>query len=152
MQMDITGKAAPWPLIFPQERVIVKRPCLRHICQGNTYLGELLSYFLYEIGKEALYQDVDPMTVVWVTMYRTQDELLYGLDYSVSKKALMSNIAKLEQLGFLKADPQHHAYTILVEKIREAVALYSEEIRRRPPRRGIVLSKSAVHASHRPGK
>jgi hypothetical protein len=99
MQQDSGEKSSVWPVAFPDETLVIKRPCLRHICQGNTDVGELLSYFLYEAGKAACKRGIDPLTVTTVVLYRFHDDILYCLDYSVAEKALVRNITKLVQLG-----------------------------------------------------
>jgi hypothetical protein len=95
-----------WPVVFPEETLVIKRPCLRYICQGNTDVGELLSYFLYECGKEAVKRGIDLQTVTKVVLYRFHDEILYSLDNSVAENALTRNIRKLEQPGFIEATPR----------------------------------------------
>src|SRR5438045_3141475 len=98
-QREKTKRFSIWPVAFPDEKLIVKRPSLRHICQGNTDLGDLISYFLYEIGREAIKVGIDPQTLWAVTLYRTQEEVLKGIDHSTTRKVLGQNTSKLEQIG-----------------------------------------------------
>src|SRR5690349_9691695 len=131
-QHRTTNRLNIWPVVFPEEKLIVKRPCLRYICQGSTQLGELLSYFLYEAGCEAREQNVDPLTIHTITIYRIHDEILATIDNSVSKRVLGLMIHKLERLGFLQAFPYKCYYSIFVENIRRALALYAQSHPRRP--------------------
>ncbi len=130
-QLRTETKSISWVVTFPEEKMIVRRPSLKRICQGSADLAELLGYFLYEVSKEAARQGIASQLVYSVTLYRTQEDVLYGIDYSTSRKIMGQNISKLEQLGFLKAFPQQHAYTVFVENIRQALALHSPE-RKKP--------------------
>lgn len=145
MQQHSNGQSQIWPVVFPDETLIIKRPCLRYICQGNTDVGELLSYFLYEAGKEAVKRGINPQTVTKVVLYRVHDVILYGLDYSVAENALARNIKKLEQLGFLEAIPREYQYTVHVEKINEAINRYKQTTRRRPPPARFIFPPTEVY-------
>jgi hypothetical protein len=142
-QQEIAHKSSAWLVTFPNEKLIVKRPILRRICEGNSYLAELISYFLYEVSKEATYQSIDPELVCSVTLYRTQEEVLYGIDYSTTLKVMRQNIVKLEQLGFLKSCSSEHAYVIFVENIRQALALHSQG--RQKPHTKLKLPPTEIH-------
>ncbi len=142
-----TNRSHIWPVVFPEEKLIVKRPCLRYICQGNTRLGELLSYFLYEAGHEARVQNVDPLTIHTITIYRVHDEILATIDNSVSKKVLGRMIHKLECLGFLQAFPYKCHYSIFVDNIRNALALYAQSHPHKPTFSRISLPNSIVSLS-----
>lgn len=147
MQQNGGGQSSVWPVTFPDETLVIKRPCLRYICQGNTDVGELLSYLLYEAGKEACKRSIDPQSAAVVVLYRFHDDILYCLDYSTAENALMRNIKKLEQLGFIEAQPRHQRFTIYLEKIREAIAQYVQTQRRRPPQHKYLYGRSEVHLS-----
>ncbi|GHO97950.1 hypothetical protein KSF_079980 [Reticulibacter mediterranei] len=130
-QHRTTNRSNVWPVVFPEEKLIVKRPCLRYICQGSTQLGELLSYFLYEAGREAREQNIDPLTIHTITICRIYDEILVTIDNSVSKRVLGDMIHKLERLGFLQTFPHKCYYSIFVENIRCALAHYAQRHTRR---------------------
>jgi hypothetical protein len=144
-QMRTEAKTVSWVVTFPQENMIVRRPSLKRICQGNADLAELMSYFLYEASKETNRQGIDPQLVRSVTLYRTQEDVLYGIDYNTSRKSMGQNISKLEQLGFLKAIPQQHAYVVFVENIRQVLALASQE--RQKPHAKLLLPPTAICVS-----
>jgi hypothetical protein len=144
-QHRTTNRLSVWPVVFPEEKLIVKRPCLRSICQGSTQLGELLSYFLYEAGREAREQNVDPLTIHTITIYRVHDEILATSDNSVSERVLIRMIRELELLGFLQASPQRHQYSIFLEKIRHALALYAKEHPGSPKHPQIPIPTSIIH-------
>jgi hypothetical protein len=135
-------KSISWVVTFPQENMIVRRPSLKRICRGNADLAELMSYFLYEASKETARQGIDPELVRSVTLYRTQEDVLYGIDYNTSRKSMMQHISKLEQLGFLKAISQQHAYVVFVENIRQALAHSSQE--RQKPHAKLLLPPTAI--------
>src|SRR5690242_14716293 len=100
---NVTKRSDVWPVVFPEEKLTIKRPSLRYICQDNPNLGELLSYFLYEAGLEAKKQGAEPLMVSVVVLYRTHKEMLYGIDNSTSRRVLIQNIEKLGQIGFIEA-------------------------------------------------
>ncbi len=145
MQKDSGGQSPIWPVMFPEETLVIKRPCLRHICQGNTDVGELLSYLLYEAGKEACKHGIDPKAAAVVVLYRFHDDILYCLDYSTAENALIRNIKKLVQLGFIEAQPRYQRFTIYLEKIREAIAQYIQTQRRRPPQHRYWYGRSEIY-------
>jgi hypothetical protein len=146
-QSRTTNRLNVWPVVFPEEKLIVKRPCLRYICQGSTQLGELLSYFLYEAGYEAKEQNVDPLTIHTITIYRIYDEILVAIDNSVSKKVLACLIRKLEHLGFIQAFPYKCHYSIFLENIRRALNLYAQSHPHRPTFSRTSLPNSIVSIS-----
>jgi hypothetical protein len=141
-QTRTEAKSISWVVTFPQENMIVRRPSLKRICQGNADLAELMSYFLFEASKETARQGIDPEQVRSVTLYRTQEDVLYGIDYNTSRKSLSKNISKLEQLGFLKAISLQHAYVVFVENIQQALALFSQE--RQKPHAKLLLPPTAI--------
>ena len=133
-----------WAVTFPEEKMIVRRPSLKRICQNNADLAELLSYFIYEVSREATQQGIDPQLVREATIYRTQEEILYGIDYRKTQKGVMrQNIVKLEQLEFLQHSMSYHAYTVFIENIRLALAQCSQE--RKKPITKIKLPPSQIH-------
>jgi hypothetical protein len=125
-QYRATNRLNVWPVVFPEEKLIVKRPCLRYICQGNTHLGELLSYFLYEVGKEAALRGIDPLLVHSAKIYRTQEEIIYGIDHSLSVRGLTRYLIRLQKLGYVKFVPHQHMYLVLVEIVRRELAAHEK--------------------------
>src|SRR5581483_7809127 len=122
-QARTSTKSIVWAVTFHEEKMLVKRPSLKRICQDNADLAELLSYFIYEVSKEATFQGIEPLLVREATIYRTQEEVLYGIDYNTTQKGVMrQNVVKLEQLGFLQSARHKHAYTVFIENIRLALA------------------------------
>jgi hypothetical protein len=136
-------KSITWAVTFPEEKMLVKRPSLKRICQDNADLAELLSYFIYEVSREATMQGIDPRLVREATIYRTQEEVSYGIDYNTTQKILRQNIGKLDQLGFLQSSRPDHAYTVLVENIRLALAQHAQG--REKPTTKLKLPPSKIH-------
>jgi len=137
-----------WCVQFPEEEILIKRPCLRRACAGNKNAATLLSYLLYQVSisqefkqlteqqnghtQEALEHTSEQCTTI--TIYKTQQEILAEMDYEISERTLRSvAIPLLIEYGYIDIDGsgKTNRYTIHLAQIQAGITA--------PPTRAAIL-------------
>jgi hypothetical protein len=106
--------------VFPNEQILIVRPCLLRFCRNIYPAAKLLSTFLYHARK---CNEQEPT----FTMYRTQEQLVRDMCGDISEKTLHDvAVPTLQLAGFLDLEEQlkSNRYTIDLVVIRQALALY----------------------------
>jgi hypothetical protein len=119
-----------WCVHFPEEEILIKRPCLRKACVGNKIAATFLSFLLYQVsihqnftqGRKESPQNTSaeqryPTTSI--TLYRTQREMIAQMDHDISDRTLRDTaIPLLIALGYIDVDESEkiNRYTVHTAK------------------------------------
>jgi len=107
-----------WCVSFPEEELLIKRPCLRKACGGNKAAAAFLSYLLYQVSISQQYkknaENINQRKVacgerpdqeVTFKVYRRQQEIVAEMDEEISDRTLRDTaIPLLAALGYLEVD------------------------------------------------
>src|SRR5437764_323342 len=90
-----------WCVVFPEEDLLIKRPCLKRACGGNKAAAAFLSYLLYQVSISKEYKKTaenmyrrkrelgeQPDQVVTGNVFRTQLEIIEEMDHELSDRTL----------------------------------------------------------------
>src|SRR5437868_6018979 len=106
-----------WCITFPDEDILIKRPCLKQACCSNTAAASLLSYFLYRVSISPEYKQSAHSTSTQsrtqesplrsVQLSRTQRDIVREMDHEISDHTLRDTaIPLLVALGYVSVHTQ----------------------------------------------
>lgn len=134
-----------WCVDFPEETMLIVRPCLKRICLDNKPAAKLLSVLLYRysIRKEAA-EDAENLNEVKASegrkpdqdtsfcIYRKQSQLVADMVDEIDEKTL-HNVAVplLQMLGYLDIEerPGMNCYTVHLDRVIAAMAAYKQGVK-----------------------
>src|SRR5262245_16588843 len=102
-----------WCVTFPEEDILIKRPCLTRACGGNKPAATFLSYLLYQVSISREYKKTaeninkrqvvlgkEPDQEITGSIYRTQAQIVEEVDEELTDRTLRSTaIPWLQALG-----------------------------------------------------
>jgi hypothetical protein len=127
-----------WCVTFPEEDILIKRPCLKKACGGNKAAATFLSYLLYQVSisqeykrnaenihtrKAAHGEDAD--YVISGNVYRTQRDIIKEMDHELSDRTLRDNaIPWLIALGYIEVDTSRpvNIYVVHIHHIQHGIS------------------------------
>ncbi|GER88901.1 hypothetical protein KDW_30630 [Dictyobacter vulcani] len=126
-----------WGVQFPEEELLIMRPCLRRACTGNKHAAALLSYLLYhacisqefkqlpeqhdqskEVSGEILSQSIS------ISIYKTQQQILTEMDHMISERTLRDvAIPLLIACGYIDiaVSKRTYQYTVHLTQIQTGI-------------------------------
>lgn len=126
-----------WCIEFPEENLLLVRPCLTEICMGVKPAAKLLSVLLYRYSiRKEHQQDAKNINEVRTAqgnqanqdttfrIFRTQAQLIDDMCDEITAKTLHDTaIPTLQLLGYLDVDesPVIHCYDIHLDVVTEAI-------------------------------
>lgn len=124
-----------WCVSFPEEDLLIKRPCLRKACGGNKAAAAFLSYLLYQVSISQQYKkNADninqrkaacgetPDQEISFNVYRRQQEIVEEMDEAISDRTLRDTaIPLLVALGYIEVDDTNNlCYPLVRSRSRSA--------------------------------
>jgi hypothetical protein len=121
-----------WCVCFPEEDILIKRPCLRRACMNNNTGAAFLSYLLYQVSISKEYrqrleksnQQENATHTLSVDIDKTQLEIVSEMDNEMSDRTLRDTaIPLLVALGYIDVDASDKAntYTIHLAQIQRGI-------------------------------
>ncbi len=131
-----------WAVAFPEESILLVRPCLIAICAGNRPAAKLLSVLLYRYSiRQEHKTDAENINEVRASngeisdqdmtfrIYRKQCQLVIDMCGEITEKTLHDVAVPVLQLfGFLDIDesPAIHCYDVHLDIIVDALEAYKQ--------------------------
>lgn len=127
-----------WAVSFPEESILLVRPCLTAICAGNRPAGKLLSVLLYRYSiRQEHKTDAENINEVkgddsqdtTFRIYRKQSQLVTDMCDEITEKTLHDVAVPVLQLfGYLDVDesPAIHCYDLHVDAVVNALEAYKQ--------------------------
>jgi len=129
-----------WAVSFPEESILLVRPCLVALCGGNRPAGKLLSVLIYRYSlRQEHKSDAENMNEVKVAngeeanqditfrIYRKQSQLVADMCDEVTEKTLHDvAVPTLQLFGYLDVDesPSVHCYDVHIDVVMAALEAY----------------------------
>jgi hypothetical protein len=126
-----------WCVRFPDEDILIKRPCLRKACVGNKSAAALLSFLLYQVSicqefKKNIehshpQQDAGGAILdqkISINIHKTQRAIIDQMDYEISDRTLRDTaIPLLVALRYIDIDESEKAnrYTVHLANIQAGI-------------------------------
>lgn len=121
-----------WCVCFPEEDILIKRPCLKRACMNNNAGATLLSYLLYQasISKEykqrleKSHQQENAVHTLSIEIDKTQLEIVTGMDNEISDRTLRDTaIPLLVALGYIDVNESDkmNTYTLHLAQIQRGI-------------------------------
>ena len=123
-----------WCVCFPEEDILIKRPCLRKACLGNKTAAAFLSFLLYQgsISKEykqrvenhnSRKDEAEPLPnqKMNIDIHKTQLEIVSAMDNEISDRTLRDTaIPLLVALRYIDVDESDkvNRYTIHLARVQ----------------------------------
>jgi hypothetical protein len=131
-----------WCVSFPEEEMLIVRPCLTAICYGNKPAAKLLSVLLYRysIRKESkddaeninelrASENIEASQDTSLRIYRKQEQLVKDMCGEITGKTLHDvAVPVLQLLGYLDIDESSyiHCYELHLDMVVQALELYKK--------------------------
>ncbi len=127
-----------WAVSFPEESILLVRPCLVAICHDNRPAAKLLSVLLYRHSIRQEHQsDAESINEVrgdnsqdtTFRIYRKQSKLVTDMCNEITEKTLHDvAIPVLQLLGYLDVDetPAIHCYDLHIDVVVNALVAYKQ--------------------------
>ena len=123
-----------WCVCFPEEDILIKRPCLKRACIGNKIAATFLSFLLYQVSisrefrqslenssQQENVKENMPYQKMDINVYKTQLEIISEMDNEISDRTLRDTaIPLLIALGYIDVDEscKTNTYTIHLAQIQ----------------------------------
>src|SRR6266566_8213597 len=127
-----------WAVSFPEESILLVRPCLVAICHDNRPAAKLLSVLLYRHSIRQEHQsDAENINEVrgdnsqdtTFRIYRKQSKLVTDMCNEITEKTLHDvAVQVLQLLGYLDVDetPAIHCYDLHIDVVVNALVAYKQ--------------------------
>jgi hypothetical protein len=126
-----------WCVCFPEEDILIKRPCLRRACLGNKTSAALLGFFLYQVSISKEFrlsiensdqsrneERAMPTQKMDINIHKTQLEIIAEMDNEISDRTLRDTaIPLLVALRYIDVDESDKAniYTIHLAQVQRGI-------------------------------
>ncbi len=127
-----------WAVSFPEESILLVRPCLVALCAGNRPAAKLLSVLIYRYSiRQEHKTDAENINEVkgddsqdtTFRIYRKQSQLVTDLCNEITEKTLHDVAVPVLQLfGYLDIDesPAIHCYDLHIDAVVNALEAYKQ--------------------------
>jgi hypothetical protein len=114
-----------WCVHFPEEEILIHRPCLKQACAGNKNAAALLSFLLYQASiYPGARREHNHNVQQEITLCFTQREIVARMNAEMSDRTLRDTaIPLLVALGYLSVDDAEKttAYTVHVTNVQAGI-------------------------------